>query len=171
MTEAHADRISISDLAFLAGTWKGSGRALYPTIEPMEYSEELRIDCNAFDPVLHYEQRTWVLSDGERKGQPIFWESGFLIDRGANRFDLVSAQKTGRVEILTGTVHRDGSGGITVPLQHTTIINDERVIRSGRTFTFTRHHITYELTMSTTANPTYERHLIAELHRVTPPGI
>ncbi len=160
-----SEHLTIADLVFVAGSWSGKGRAIYPTIEPMDYREELRVDSNGFDPVLHYEQRTWVLSEGDRQGQPIFWESGFFVDRGGSRFELVSAQRTGRMEVLSGTGRRDMAGNVVLSLEHIMIVNDERIVRSGRLFTFRSDSISYELTMSTTAHAGYERHLIAQLHR------
>ena len=98
--------ISISDLTYIAGTWEGSGHAEYPTIQPIDYREELIFTLNKKDLVIHYEQRTWIKSSDERHNEPIFWESGFFIDKNNGLFDLVSAQKTGRMEILRGSARR-----------------------------------------------------------------
>ncbi len=62
----------VADLASLAGVWKGEGRAEYPTITPTEYREETVFSTNGKDPVVHYEQRTWIKSADENNGQPVF---------------------------------------------------------------------------------------------------
>ena len=95
--------ISFNDLAFIIGKWEGTGHAEYPTISSLDYTEELVFTINNKDAVIHYEQKTWVKSSDERDGEPIFWESGFIIYNGNELFELVNTQKSGRVEILRGT--------------------------------------------------------------------
>ena len=98
--------VTIKTIAFIARQWEGVGHAEYPTIAPLDYTEDLVISFNKKDPVLHYEQRTWIKSPDQRNGEPIFWESGFIIDKGEGMFMLVSAQKSGRVETLKGTAEQ-----------------------------------------------------------------
>jgi len=155
--------ISISDLTYIAGTWEGSGHAEYPTIQPIDYREELIFTLNKKDLVIHYEQRTWIKSSDERNNEPIFWESGFFIDKNNGLFDLVSAQKTGRMEILRGSARRIDKNSIELPLTSISIVNDSRMIRSGRVYTFSKNVLQYELKMSTTANVSYQRHLMGRL--------
>lgn len=49
--------MKIAELNFLIGTWKGKGIAQYPTIDSIEYAEELVFQMNDEFPVLHYEQK------------------------------------------------------------------------------------------------------------------
>ncbi len=157
--------ITINDLQFIVGKWEGTGLAEYPTIKPVDYDEGLVFTRNDRDPVIHYEQRTWIKSAGEDNGHPVFWESGFIIDKGDGAFEMVSAQKSGRIEILRGeAINSDGSA-IEITFASVMISNDPRIIKSGRKFRFHENVVDYELHMSTTENPAYDRHLRARLKR------
>lgn len=160
--------VTIAELGFIVGKWKGTGLAEYPTIASVDYDEGLVFTRNDKDPVIHYEQRTWIKSSGEDNGRPVFWESGFIIDKGEGLFELVNAQKSGRLEVLRGNAKAAGGGGIEIDFSSVLILNDSRMIKSGRRFRFLENVIDYELQMSTTENPSYERHLRARLKR---PGL
>lgn len=159
--------LSIEELGFLVGTWSGTGHAEYPTIQPVEYLEELTFSVNEKDPVIHVEQKTWIESTDAKAREPLFWESGFLIDKGSGIFELVSAQKSGRMEVLRGKARRMDPNTIELPLMSVSIVNDDRMIRSGRTLTFSPEKLYYELNMSTTANPSFQRHVAALLTKST----
>jgi THAP4-like, heme-binding beta-barrel domain len=160
--------ITIADLGFILGKWEGAGLAEYPTMASVDYDEGLVFTRNDRDPVIHYEQRTWIKSSDENNGHPVFWESGFIIDKGEGLFELVSAQKSGRVEILRGESKNADGGGIEISFNSVSILNDVRLLKSGRRFRFMENVIDYELQMSTTQNPSYDRHLRARLKR---PGL
>ena len=50
-------------LAFLLGTWRGTGRGEYPTIETFDFEEETRF-WHAGASFLYYHLRTWSPSAG-----------------------------------------------------------------------------------------------------------
>ena len=152
--------ISFPDLIHLVGTWSGTGRAEYPTITPVDFREELVFEHNTKDPALHYVQRTWRVS-----GEPLFWESGFLIDKGGGIFELVSAQKSGRVEVLRGPAARSGDAALVLALRSIHIVNDGRMITSQRVFRITTAVIEYEHGMSTQTHPAMARHVRSRLER------
>lgn len=160
--------VTINDLAFIVGKWERTGLAEYPTITSVDYDEGMVCTRNDKDPVIHYEQRSWIRSSGEDNGRPVFWESGFIIDKGDGLFELVSAQRSGRIEILRGRAKEADGGGIGVDFASLMIYNDPRVTKSGRFFRFRANLIDYELHMSTTENPSFDRHLKARLGR---PGL
>ena len=155
--------ISIRDLSFIIGKWNGLGHAEYPTIQPIDYSEELVFTINKKDAVIHMEQRTWIKSSDHTNDEPIFWESGFLIDRDNGVFELAVAQKSGRVEILRCNARRIGDEAFEFPFESTSIVNDSRMIRSGRIYTISKNVLEYELKMSTASNTSYKRHLKCRL--------
>ena len=95
---------------------------------------------------------------------PVFWESGFIIEKGKEEFELVSAQKSGRVEVLQGKVLKSFSSYI-LDMGSISIVNDERMIRSARHFEFAVDRISYILTMSTTKHPELATHLTATLKK------
>ena len=158
--------ITIKDLDFLAGKWEGTGHAEYPTIDPVEYSETLMISNNSKNPVLHYEQKTFITKPVERKGEPIFWESGFIIDDGNGSFRMVNTQVSGRIETLKGQIQKISEGKIKLDLESSSIINDDKLISSGRKIIFSKDQIEYELNMSTTKNSVYQKHLSGKLAKV-----
>jgi hypothetical protein len=73
-TDLHPDLVPV---AWLLGTWYGSGRGDYPTIEPFSYDQEVAFAHDG-RPFLHYFSRTWVTdAEGERV-RPGALETGFL---------------------------------------------------------------------------------------------
>jgi hypothetical protein len=96
----------LEDLAFLLGTWRGTGEGEWPRGEPFEYGEELTFE-HAGEPYLLYSQRSW--SPGDEA--PIHFERGFVRPAGAGRVELVLAHPLGIAEIAEGTV---GGGVIEV---------------------------------------------------------
>jgi hypothetical protein len=88
---------AVAPLSFLLGTWKGTGRGEYPTIESFTYFEEIRFD-HIGKPFLTYQQRT-----RSPEGLPLHTEFGYIrpVDGGV---ELILAQPTGVTEIHTGTL-------------------------------------------------------------------
>jgi hypothetical protein len=93
----HAD---LSELAFLLGTWRGTGEGEWPRGEPFSYGEELSFE-HAGEPYLIYAQRSWSLDDET----PIHFERGFVRPGGPGRVELVLAHPLGIAEVAEGTVH------------------------------------------------------------------
>ena len=159
--------MSIKDLDFLRGKWKGKGIAQYPTIQSVEYLEELFFQMNDEFPVLHYEQKTWIQNNNGLFEKPIFWESGFIIEKENSVFELCNVQKSGRMEILKGSLISTSKNHFEILFKSTNIFNDERMIKSGRKFTFSEKEISYELYMSTNNNAGFDQHLEALLKKQT----
>ena len=155
--------MKINELGFLAGTWMGNGIAHYPTIETVDYREELIFQMNDEFPVLHYEQKTWIKNDNGLFEKPIFWESGFIIEKDDETIQLCNVQKSGRIEILNGFLIRPNENQFELSLNSENIYNDARMIKSSRKFTFRENDLTYELFMSTNNNPGFDMHLKASL--------
>jgi THAP4-like, heme-binding beta-barrel domain len=155
--------MSIKKLSFLAGTWAGKGLAEYPTIETVEYFEELNFQVNELFPVIHYEQRTWVKNEGDLFTKPIFWESGFIIEKENDFLELCNVQKSGRMEILSGKITELSESRYEILFKSLNIYNDNRMIRSGRKYVFSENTLSYELKMSITNTPDYDKHLGATL--------
>ena len=151
-------------LAALRGTWTGTGHAEYPTINPADYREELTFTSDGKHSMLHYAQRTWKLTPGSGP-EPLFWESGFFIDKEDGTFEMASAQQSGRMEILRGAAVRGKDGEIILEMNSATIVNDERMVQSQRVFTIGKDTLSYVLNMSTTAVPKLSLHASAQLNR------
>jgi len=85
-------------IRFLIGTWRGSGRGEYPTIDPFTYTEEAAFLPGPGKPFLEYRQRTRG-SDGH----PLHSETGF-IRMTPDGPEMVVAQPTGLTEVHAGAL-------------------------------------------------------------------
>ena len=92
-------------LAPLLGTWRGTGRGSYPTIDDFAYTEEL-VFGHVGKPFLSMVQRT---RDGST-GQPLHAESGYLRALGDGSVELTVAQPSGVVELDVGSVIETSDG-------------------------------------------------------------
>jgi len=105
---------NVTPLAFLLGTWRGTGRGRYPTIEPFGFAEEIVIE-HVGDPFLLYRQSSWA-----EDGVPLHFERGFLrMGATADEVELCLAHPLGLTEVshghLEGTTIRcttDGGGAV-----------------------------------------------------------
>lgn len=88
-----------SSIAFLLGTWQGSGTGDYPTIKAFAYTEEVTFG-HVGKPFLAYSQRT----KDATTGAPLHAEAGYLRAVGADAVEFVVVQPSGIVEMHSGTV-------------------------------------------------------------------
>ncbi len=156
MPPQHPD---IEPIAFLLGTWSGTGRGDYPTIEPFEYAETVSF-THIGKPFLRYDQRTHRIN-AQEAGMPLHGEAGYL-RVGSGLVELVIAQPTGIVEIHEGRV--DGTRlelscrlvrGTNSAVDVTDV--DRRITVSGDT-------LSYELWM-TAVGQQHQFHIAADLQR------
>ena len=84
----------LAELAFLLGTWSGTGEGVWPPGEPFDYGEDVTFE-HVGDPFLLYSQRSWSLDDGS----PIHFERGFLRPSGPGIVELVLAHPIGVTEV------------------------------------------------------------------------
>jgi hypothetical protein len=87
----------VAPIAFLLGTWRGSGRGGYPTISPFAYEEEIRFE-HVGDSYLTYLQRSWSAADGAA----IHMERGFLRPGDDGEWELTLAHPLGLTEVAHG---------------------------------------------------------------------
>jgi len=156
MTDIHPDA---APLAFLVGTWEGSGRGVYPTIDGFAYTEHVEITAPP-KPFLAYRQRTRRAGTAE----PLHMETGYLRVAGPGLVELIVAQPTGIAEVHSGSIHET-----TVHLRSTGVMGTptaKRVDTVERILTVDDDVLRYELHMGAVGEP-HQIHLTAELHRVT----
>ena len=143
-------------IAFLLGTWHGTGNGDYPTIEPFVYEGTVTFE-HIGKPFIAYTQRTRGAD-----GAPLHAETGYIRAVDDNKLELVISQPSGVTEIHTGT--RDNSRleftSISVSLTPTA----KQIDRVGRVIEVADEIMTNELTMSAVGEP-YQWHLGATLHR------
>lgn len=154
----------LAPLAFLLGTWEGSGRGDYPTVEPFAY-EETATFSHVGRPFLAYTQRTRSTDDG----RPLHAETGYwrLSPRGT--VELLVAHATGVVEVEEGRLE-----GTTMHLRSGTVAraaSAKEVVALERRFIVDGDLLRYTLWMAAVGRP-LTLHLEAELRRepATPPA-
>lgn len=133
----------------LAGRWRGRGISDFPTIDRVEYVDELDIEWDAGRQVFCYEQRA-VLADGS----PSHRECGFIRILEDGHVEWWNAQKNGRTEVLTGSGSwNESSQELELDLRSTEFGNDPRMLASRRRLKVTAESLRYELSMVTTTTP------------------
>lgn len=100
--ELHPD---CAHLAFLLGTWTGTGTGDYPTIEAFAYNEEVTFG-HVGKPFLAYSQRTRHAATGV----PLHAEVGYLRAVGGGGIELALVQPSGIAELHSGSVSVDQAG-------------------------------------------------------------
>lgn len=146
----------LEPIAFLLGTWRGSGRGDYPTIEGFTYEEEIGF-THVGKPFLFYHQRTWGAD-----GRPLHTEAGYLRPVGADGAELVIAQPTGITEIHAGPLEDRTLRLRSLQVGLTPTAVDVR--STARTITVAGDELRYELDMAAVGQP-MQFHLEATLLR------
>ena len=145
-------------LAFLLGTWRGEGVGGYPTIEDFRYGEEVTFS-HVGKPVLHYQQRTWLLDDGA----PSHAESGYWRPQPDGSLEVVMAHPTGVAEIYVGTVR-----GTKIELTTDVVVRTtsaKEVTALTRLYGLVEGKLMYAIDMAAVGQP-LRSHLSATLERV-----
>lgn len=92
---------SLVPLQFLLGRWEGAGVVGYPTIESVNFGQEISFSHNG-KPFLIYTSRTWLLGADGSIGRPLAMETGFWRPQNDGRLEVVLAHPTGITEIYIG---------------------------------------------------------------------
>lgn len=147
--------MEIPELAALVGTWRGTGRGHFPTIDDFVYDEEFVVTATR-KPLLATSQKTWIA------GTPMHMESGYLRWIGDGIVEWVLAHPTGLAEVASGTLE---AGTILVEGPVTGTPRASRVHEVRREYRFSPDSVTYDLWMATEVVPNLTHHLSATLSR------
>jgi hypothetical protein len=162
VTALHDD---IAHMATLLGTWSGTGRGSYPTIEPFEYAESITF-AHVGKPFLSYSQRTRSLG-GVAPGQPMHAESGYWRFPAPGHVEIVLSHPTGVTEIEEGTVELGLDGSLVMRLASTTVAltsTAKSVTGIERTIRIAGDELEYDVSMAAVGVP-MQHHLSARLVR------
>ena len=152
----------LEPLAFLLGTWSGSGAGDYPTIDAFRYEEQMHFE-HVGDPFLLYSQQSWLTGSGPDDGMPLHFERGFLRPGGAGRIELTLAHPLGLVEVAEGTLAGAEYRTSSTVIGRTT--TGDPVTRIDRRLTVDGDALHYQLDMQTEETP-LTLHLSGELRRL-----
>ncbi len=94
---------AISPLSFLLGRWEGAGVVGYPTIESVNFGQEISFGHNG-KPFLTYSSRTWLLDADGNIGRPLAVEVGFWRPQPDSRIEVLLTHPTGITEIYLGEI-------------------------------------------------------------------
>jgi hypothetical protein len=100
-------------VAWLLGRWEGAGVVGYPTMESVNFGQEIEVSQDG-RPFLRWNSRSWLLDDAGGRVRPLATESGFWrVHPGpapdapgplVSSVEFLLAHPTGYVEIYVGTV-------------------------------------------------------------------
>jgi THAP4-like, heme-binding beta-barrel domain len=149
-------------LAALLGTWIGHGNGVYPTIEPFAYLERLTFSRSPKGFVAYQQFTTHPTS-----GAAMHTETGYLrAPHGDTALELVVAQPTGIVEVLSGIVRVSGAS-TTFSLKSdsvTTTSSAKHVDAVTRDYSVVGDELQYEICMAAVGQP-LQHHLEGVLTR------
>jgi len=155
-------REQIHKLSPIIGVWKGRGVAGFPTIQTSEYFEELEFRYIEPKAVIQFIQKTWYVN-GDEKGNPLHWESGFIkaLDNGS--YQLSNSQDNGRVEVLTGSLSVLSGDAFHLSFQSKLFGNDPRLLKTSRDFYLDGNTLRFVMKMATRMTPEFQQHLESTL--------
>jgi hypothetical protein len=149
------------------GVWRGRGSGEYPTIEPFEFAQELRISHDG-RPFLSYESRAWLVTpDGEPirpGGREVGWWRPVVVDgRATDEVEALFCTPTGIMEIHVGQIT-----GVRVEFSSDAIMRTataKEVNADHRLYGIVDRDLLYAQDMAAVGQP-LTSHLAAKLTRV-----
>ncbi|MCA8970599.1 MAG: FABP family protein [Planctomycetes bacterium] len=152
----------------LNGTWRGAGRGTFPTIDDFEFEEVTTFRVRDLEPAtIAYEQRTMVVGANAIR-EPSHWESGFFLLFEDGRIEVLNAQNSGRVEVLSGSCEIIDATTARLELASVVHAHDPRMIATRRILEVRGDELHYEVHMQTTNVDVLQKHLWASLRRDSP---
>lgn len=148
---------AIEPVAFLIGTWTGSGRGFYPSIDDFTYEEESRF-WHVGKPFLAYQQKTW----DPGSGAPLHSEMGYWRPQPDGSIEIVISHPFGYAEIQTGAIAATSIVTRSITLAPTP--SAKGITEVTRSVVVTGDVLTYAISMAAEGHE-LQGHLEAELKR------
>ena len=90
-------------LGFLVGRWEGAGVAGYPTMDSVQFGQEVTFSHDG-RPFLAYASSSWQLDERGTIGAPLAAETGYWRAGPDGQLEVLLAHPTGICEVYLGTV-------------------------------------------------------------------
>jgi hypothetical protein len=148
----------------LIGTWTGTGKGGYPTIEDFDYGQEVRFAHDG-RPFLAYESRAWLIDADGRTIRPAGREVGWWRPGSdSESFEVLLAHHTGFVEVYAGVVRGTVQWELSSDVVARTVTAKE-VTANHRLYGIVDGDLLYAIDMAAVGQP-LTPHLSARLTRV-----
>ena len=153
------------ELKQLLGFWRGTGSGKFPTIESFRFLEETLFTENEGEMIVHFEQKSWQIDENDKIIKNLHWESGFFMPTEDGKIEILNAQNSRRVEVLSGTSFFENGNWF---LNTKSVLHgyDARMVATGRNFELSEDKLRYELQMATSKVAQLQTHLEATLLRI-----
>lgn len=148
---------AVEPLAFLLGTWRGTGKGVYPTIADFEFEEELTVWHAGGGWIAHI-QKTNAIDDG----RPLHSEMGYWRLKEEGVVELVVTHSFGIVEMSLG--HLEGTTLSLRATDFTATPTAKHIDAALRRFEVSGDELDYEVDMEFGGHP-MQHHLRAALRR------
>jgi THAP4-like, heme-binding beta-barrel domain len=154
---------AIAPLSFLLGRWEGAGVVGYPTIESVNFGQEISFGHNG-KPFLTYSSRTWLLDADGNIGRPLAVEVGFWRPQPDNRLEVLLTHPTGITEIYLGEISGTKIEMATDAVMRTATAKE--VTAGKRLYGMISADLAYAFDLAAVGQP-LQPHLSAQLKRVS----
>jgi hypothetical protein len=94
---------ALAPLAWLIGRWEGAGVVGYPTIDSVNFGQEVELRHDG-RPFLHYSSQAWLLDGDGAKVRPLASEVGYWRPGSDGDLEVLLTHPTGYAEVYVGTV-------------------------------------------------------------------
>jgi hypothetical protein len=148
----------------LVGTWRGTGRGGYPTIEDFDYGQQV-VFAHDGRNVLRYESRAWILDADGRPVRPSARETGWWRPGAApDELEVLLAHPTGVIEVYLGRATGTARWELTTDVVARTATAKE-VTANHRLYGIVDGALLYAMDMAAVGQE-LQPHLSARLERV-----
>jgi hypothetical protein len=90
-------------LAWMIGSWEGSGKSSYPGTEDVDFGQRIDFTTNG-DSYLHYISQTYEVDEDGRPAKPLSIETGFWRPQKDASLEVVMCHPEGIVEVWYGHI-------------------------------------------------------------------